>query len=267
MRLPVCFLLVLLSACNAKWETLDVDGDGVTVAAGDCWEGEGGENVFPGAAEIWYDGIDEDCNGGSDYDADGDGHDASAVAQPDGTVGDDCWDQPGSYPEGFVAVAGSVQLEPAEVYPGAAEAWYDGIDGDCSGGTDFDQDADGYDDANHPQVDGHTGDDCYDAVDAGCVLLDGSEPDCTYPLSGPLVGAPFAPEDIGPDEVDVAYDGTDQDCGGNSDYDADGDGFDRADECNDADAAIYPNPDIPQVWYNGIDENCTGNDGDQDGDG
>ena len=32
--------------------------------------------AFPGAAEIWYDDVDQDCLGGSDYDQDQDGHDA-----------------------------------------------------------------------------------------------------------------------------------------------------------------------------------------------
>ena len=34
----------------------------------------------------WYDGTDSDCSGGSDYDADGDGHDSDAYG------GDDCND-------------------------------------------------------------------------------------------------------------------------------------------------------------------------------
>ena len=31
------------------------------------------------------------------------------------------------------------------VYPGAADTWYDGIDSDCAGNGDFDQDGDGQD--------------------------------------------------------------------------------------------------------------------------
>ncbi|NCG18809.1 MAG: hypothetical protein GWP91_07330, partial [Rhodobacterales bacterium] len=31
--------------------------------------------VFPGAIEVWYDGLDSDCDGASDFDADRDGHD------------------------------------------------------------------------------------------------------------------------------------------------------------------------------------------------
>ncbi len=43
-------------------------------------------NVNPGAEEIWYDGVDGDCDDGSDYDADGDGHDVASNG------GDDCDD-------------------------------------------------------------------------------------------------------------------------------------------------------------------------------
>ena len=46
------------------------------------------------------------------------------------------------------------------MYPGAVELWYDGIEGDCAGGSDLDQDGDGYD------SDAHGGDDC-DDLDAG----------------------------------------------------------------------------------------------------
>jgi len=53
----------------------DVDGDGYD------GEAHGGEDcddtdpdIYPGATEIWYDGVDSDCNGGSDYDADSDGY-------------------------------------------------------------------------------------------------------------------------------------------------------------------------------------------------
>ena len=41
-------------------------------------------DAWPGAAEIWYDGQDEGCDGGSDYDADGDGQDSATYG------GEDC---------------------------------------------------------------------------------------------------------------------------------------------------------------------------------
>ena len=75
----------------------------------------------PGAEEIWYDGLDRNCDGGSDFDQDGDGHDALALDS-----GDDCDDLR------------------AEVHPGAEEVWYNDLDDDCGGDNDNDRDADGY---------------------------------------------------------------------------------------------------------------------------
>jgi hypothetical protein len=48
--------LLLLSACSGKWSPVDVDGDGFTVADGDCWDNASGPldgissaDVNPGA--------------------------------------------------------------------------------------------------------------------------------------------------------------------------------------------------------------------------
>ena len=84
----------------------------------DCDDGDG--TVNPGMSEVWYDGVDSDCSGGSDFDQDGDGWLLNDPTDPD------CDDEEGS------------------VNPGTSEVWYDGIDSDCSGGSDFDQDGDGY---------------------------------------------------------------------------------------------------------------------------
>ena len=54
----------------------DGDGDGYTKEDGDCDDGDA--TVHPGAEEVYYDGVDQDCDGESDYDADGDGEDAEA---------------------------------------------------------------------------------------------------------------------------------------------------------------------------------------------
>jgi hypothetical protein len=175
----------------------------------DCDDGDDG--IHPGADETWYDGVDSDCSGGSDYDRDGDGHDHEAFG------GEDCDD------------------EDEAVHPEADEVWYDGVDQDCDEHSDYDQDRDGHDDG------AHGGDDCDDLDDA------------VYP---------------GADEI--WYDGVDQDCDGRSDYDQDHDGHDSdahlGDDCDDEDAFIHPG--VEETWYDGVDSDCSGgSDYDQDGDG
>ena len=75
---------------------------------------------------------------------------------------------------------------------------------------------------------------------------------------------------VNPDAADTWYDGTDSDCGGNSDYDQDGDGDDDAGfgggDCADTDASISSL--TIETWYDGTDADCDGaSDFDQDGDG
>ncbi len=50
----------------------DTDGDGDPY---DCDDTDA--TIFTGAPETWYDGVDQDCSGGSDYDQDGDGFDTA----------------------------------------------------------------------------------------------------------------------------------------------------------------------------------------------
>jgi len=120
---------------EGNWLTWrDFDGDGYVDS-----ELDGGDDcddtnadINPGETEDWYDGIDKDCDGKSDYDRDGDGYDS------DEHGGDDCNDTA------------------ADINPGETERWYDGIDKDCDGANDYDQDGDGY------LSNEHGGDDCDD---------------------------------------------------------------------------------------------------------
>ncbi len=62
-------VLTVVSDCS------DADGDRVGDCEGDCDDEDA--TAYPGAEETWYDGIDSDCAGDDDYDADADGVDAS----------------------------------------------------------------------------------------------------------------------------------------------------------------------------------------------
>ena len=224
-RLPLsACLLSVLSACGESW-TWSPAGSG---------PGGGGTDTAVDAS----------------HDLDHDGYAGTAFG------GDDCWDDPATIPSGFAAISGWTQPVAADVHPGAAEAWYDGVDQDCGGDDDFDQDGDGHRSQVHVDVSGTAGDDCYDAVDDG--IPEG-------PSSCGRTGE-LTPAEVHPGATDIAYDGVDADCSGNDDFDQDEDGFGRCAECDDTNAAIYPN-DGPDSWYDGVDSNCDGNDGDQDGDG
>jgi len=234
----LCALAVLLAACGPSGsdsdECVDRDLDGICRTE-DCNDYD--PTLSPEAAEIWYDGIDQDCDG-NDNDQDWDGYPA----------GQDCDDTD------------------AFVNPDAVEVWYDGIDQDCDG-YDDDQDQDGHglatdcDDLDET-VSPSAAEVWYDGVDQNC---DGNDDD----QDGD--GTPLADDcddtdaERGPDAVEIWYDGVDQDCDGN-DIDQDLDGFDYRSDCDDTDPDV--NPDAYEVWYDGVDSDCGGDDDyDQDRDG
>ncbi len=241
MRAALILVTLGLAACNLvppdlESSVYDPDGDGIPWPE-DC--DSSSADRYPGAAEVWYDGIDQDCGFDDDFDQDGDGFVPAEYeglptvdVQGSGSLpGGDCWDEPAG-PEGG-------EIEGAEINPAASESWYDGVDQDCDGASDFDQDADGFDHLDHD------GDDCDDE-------------DAT----------------INPDAAEIWYDGVDQDCDEN-DCDQDGDGLEAdpeaqgfciQEDCDDTDPEVGGSG-TGEIWYDGIDQDCDGNDGDQDGDG
>ena len=90
----------------------DSDGDGWSPAEGDCDDTDPAS--YPGAEDIPYDGIDQDCSGIDEADLDGDGY-------LGGTFGVDCDDSD------------------ADVHPNAVELCEGGVDEDCDGEVDEDE--------------------------------------------------------------------------------------------------------------------------------
>ena len=259
--------------------------------------------IHPGATEVPYDSIDQNCDGLSDFDGDQDGYDAESYG------GLDCDDTV------------------ASINPSQVDIFYDGIDQNCDGRSDFDYDEDGEDadfanglDCNDtdPTInttaieiyydnidqncDDHSdddsdfdgfdadfrgGNDCddtndqlnpnateipYDGIDQDCTGLDWNDID-NDGFIGTLAGGTDCNDndaDIHPGHAETWYDGIDQNCDGSSDFDSDYDGFDSdlygGDDCDDTQSATFPGAnDIP---YDGIDSDCAGDDDyDADGDG
>jgi hypothetical protein len=169
----------------------DADGyEGALCGGDDCDDSAADAN--PGGTEVWYDGVDGDCDGADDYDADADGY----------TVDVDCDDTD------------------AAVYPGADDAWYDGADADCDGASDYDADLDGADSDQYGGADCNDADASigpaaaeiwYDDVDQDC---DGNDDDA----DGDGFDVPLDCDDtsasVYPGAGGVPGDGVDSDCDG-----------------------------------------------------
>jgi hypothetical protein len=251
-------VISLILGCPA--EGLDRDEDGYSEDGGDC--DDLSSAVFPGAVEVAYNGIDEDCDGADLTDVDGDGF-------PGGPDGVDCDDGDSS------------------IHPGADEVPYDGVDDDCNGGDLVDVDGDGHDG-------GEAGSDCED-TDAdvhpsAAEECDGADQDCDSLIDedfdsdgdgvttcGPdgltgTVDDDCAPTegDVYPGAAEVPYNEVDEDCDGMDLTDVDEDDHDAlvagGDDCDDEDAGVSPS--VAEVPYDGVDNDCAGGDLlDVDGDG
>ncbi len=258
----------------------DEDGYGVSdgrvyacAAPGRSWSARGGDcddedgEVHPGVEEIWYDGLDQDCREDSDWDADADGYVTADLEDEDQPTYD-----PGTgevIDDGADTEGGDCDDDRASTHPGASERC-DGVDQDCDGEADegatdaetwyLDEDGDGYGSE-------------LDAI-ASC-----DRPSSAYITTGD--DCDDSDMEVNPDAEEIWYDGWDQDCGEDSDWDQDGDNYVTSDledenertydpgtgevvdsgsstrggDCDDEDVSVRP----------GITERCDGVDNDCDG--
>ncbi len=215
----------------------DNDGDGYTVADGDCNDGD--KDVNPGAIEICDNKIDDNCNGAADEsepDQDGDGF---------GPCGGDCDD-----------------TDP-KISPAATEVDGDMIDNNCDGVIDGDFDGDGYTvadgdcDDNDYDVNPGATENCFDGIDNDCNgFTDSQEPDNDMDGFGPCEGdCNDNDPNVGPNQPEIDGNGIDDNCDNLIDADIDGDGWTvQNGDCNDNDPNI--NPAAFEICDDMIDNDC-----------
>ncbi len=268
------------SALDSSIFYLDHDGDGygnLYAFQRACFEGNGyvandqdchddDVNIHPNVIEI-CDGIDNDCDeliddedssieGNStwffDYDGDGYGDPAETIQM--------C-EQPYHYSENDLDcddLSGSIS-------PAVVELCGNGIDEDCDGLVD-DEDSDAEDQLWYGDSDGDGFGDPAVALGLFCASPGAA---VTNNLDCDDTDA-----NINPDGAEIPYDGIDQDCLGDDDYDADGDGYqdldgylaqfetdppdvDPADfDCDDNEVLVFPG--ATELCNSGIDEDCDG---------
>jgi len=202
--------------------------------------------VHPNAAEVTYDGIDNDCNAATlDDDLDEDGFD----------LANDCDD------------------EDDAIHPNATEVC-DGVDNNCDGQTDegFDSDGDGIADCNDTEVCDGVDNDGDGLIDEGVLITFYADADgdtfgdpaitteaCTAPTG-------YVDNDLDCDDARASVfpgapelcDGLDNDCDGITppeEIDADNDGISICEgDCEDDNPAV--NPGIQEIPNNGVDDDC-----------
>jgi hypothetical protein len=250
---------------------VDADGDGFPTPT-DCQDENmaGNDKINPAAEEDWYDGVDQDCSGGSDYDQDGDGDNCvpnsvnngcdKNIPNSDDTPNGDCDDQ--NYKR---------SSRRKEVCDFSEEESYEGLDNDCDEYIDeealyaktwfIDEDGDGF-----GVEDGVDGKDPVVSCDQpdGMVEKSGDcddEDPCAYP--GSYFNDPRLSEDCAAQYKTICETGgeetTDLNCDGtlsqwDSDDDSDGATICGGD-CNDADGSVHPEAGES---CNYLDDNCNG---------
>jgi hypothetical protein len=153
-----CIATNCLDGFNSCAGIVDVDGDGFTTL-NDC--DDNNADINPGALEIWYDGIDQNCDGLNDFDQDGDGEMAFGFGgldcddtNPNVTGGaatyfldadNDGFGELSSFitacsaPEGYVLNNQDCDDNNSSVYPNAPGTGM-GIDNNCNNIIDMDED-------------------------------------------------------------------------------------------------------------------------------
>ena len=176
-----------LELVQAASTEMDSDGDGFTVAEGDCDDAD--YSIYPGASEVCSDGIDQNCDGNDidckDIDDDGDGHTENMGDCNDSNVA---------------------------VHPGAEDICGDGIDQDCDGSdlacVDYttDSDNDGltnYEEENVYLTNPFEADSDGDGVPDGEEVAGGSDPNYADPK--PDASTSEIPLEFGEVEVDYNW--------------------------------------------------------------
>ncbi len=172
----------------------DLDGDGFNACQGDCDNEE--PNVFPGADEV-CDGVDSDCDGilpDDEQDGDGDGW---LLCEDDCDDGDPDLNLDDVDGDGYSTCDDPEDCDDGDetVYPGAAEICDDGVDNDCDGLTDDEQDgcddpAD--DDDDDDDDDSDTSDDDDDLNVGGGCECEGNQARTGSPGAGAVILATLA---------------------------------------------------------------------------
>jgi hypothetical protein len=204
--------------------------------------------IYPGAPEVPYDGIDQDCDGSDLTDVDGDGYDAEIVG------GLDCDDTEATTNPAAVETADGVD-EDCDDTLDEGTVWYDDDgDGFTEDGGDCNDANPGINPAMREICDG-VDEDCDEVIDNGTPCFD-DDGDGYSEVEGDCNDTTV---DIGPDASEVYGNGIDDDCDGvvdNYATDVDGDGYTvDGGDCDDADAAQHPGAVEEE---NGIDDDCDG---------